>query len=1006
MNGEELAALAALSLSQGQHRVLGWARRGQLEEFDDGSFWAMDINPSRPDVNKKIAKGRVVGMWRAGWLKTRPTWHEGVVVGRDISLTAEGERVCRLLFRAEKAAYTTGAKVWQHAPKDVAFPALDGRSRWPALGDGPGEQQAPPPPPPPAPREPSIAERCGIQPEAGETWIGRCGWRSAEYRDFEVWIRRARYLVRIPNARGARVEALHVPDPSRPHDVITLGAVESLADVMGPIRQHATQPAPDIASDPSGMDVWEGEGGAVLHVVVPTPAAPEWQPEQHPEPAVLPVTDAAIRAAVVTESLPCCTTETERALFARVARGDGSAVVVVSVRSDTGTGWMKTAVIRGGIDVDGSFIPAEQGTALYTSRATRGMNGAEWVKRQMWRSDPARSRLVSFVPVRFECDAYGTDPYGRKRGPLSVDAHPAPAGAQHQGRAETSAPTADAITDPSGCEVWEDEGGTVPGVDVPTTAGAPDQEFSAVALRIAQQAADMAKRAADHAMNKAMRITGNAAASVEEAMHTAHTHATEAARHAQHAQQEAEAQARGAVLANHARAAAALAGHARTAAGLIPAPADDLAQRLARPLTAAQQAQAEREQAERDDLFRRAMEAETGMSAEHQRRLSADGDRARDIVPRLHMTGGHVSVLRLAVQGRLWLDEAGAPHQMVRLGSELRPGRRVSSERVEMLRAAAYLVRGTNTDRGAPLHLTPTGRELLYLATLYPEGLHPDDRTAQEARYIEAKRPGAPKEEAKAAARHLPRLDGWKLRHGMRDADTKPARLTTVPEVGEDLAHLVRTDSDDARLAGRFARWQQTVNDTVTACAVAVGAVPQSGGEGGQDALLPSADASAADAARRSRCSVVRDAAAASKRQESAASAEVTDRAPEEGQTTRSTTDHSPVAPADVPGGPRDEEPQRQVQGVGHERRRRAAAAPAAESPRLALEVAPIWKELETAPVLPIAAQSGTEATWLDVRPPLAAVQLPEPDSAAPFASLEAQLFELSAQWDRVTAPA
>ncbi|MGW7639545.1 hypothetical protein [Streptomyces decoyicus] len=618
-------------------------------------------------------------------------------------------------------------------------------------------------------------------------------------------MRLGRYLVRIPNARGTRVEALHVPDPSRPHDVITLGAVESLADVMGPIRQHAAQPAPDIASDPSGMDV------------------------------------------------------------------------------------------------------------------------------------------------------------------------------------------------------WEDEGGAMPGADIPTTAGAPDEEFSAVALHVAQQAADVAERAADHAMNKAMRATGNAVGSAEEAMHTAHAHATEAARHAHRAQQAAEVQARGAVLANHAGAAAALAGHACTTAGMSRDPADELAQRLARPLTAAQQAQAEREQAERDDLFRRAMEAETGMNAEHQRRLSADGDRARDIVPRLHMTGGHVSVLRLAVQGRLWLDEAGAPHQMIRLGRELRPGRRVSSERVEMLRAAAYLVRGTNTDRGAPLHLTPTGHEAFYLATLYPEGLHPDDRTAQEARYTEAKRLGAPKEDARAAARHLPRLDGWKLRHGMRDADTKPARLTTLPEVGQDLAHLVRSDSDQARLAGRFARWQQTVNDTVTACAVAVGAVPQPGGEANQDAILPSADTSAAGAARRS---VVRDAEAASKRPESAASADVTDRAPEEGRTTRSTTDHSPVAPADVPDGPRDEEPQRQVQGVGHKRRIRAAAAPAAESPRPALEVAPSREELEAAPVLPIAARSCAERTRLDVRPPLAAVQLPEPDSAAPFAALDAQLFELGAQWDRVTAPA
>ncbi|MGW7639546.1 hypothetical protein [Streptomyces decoyicus] len=60
---EELAALSALSLSQGQHRVLGWARGGQLEEFDDGSFWAMDVNPSRPDVNKKIAKA---GSWACG----------------------------------------------------------------------------------------------------------------------------------------------------------------------------------------------------------------------------------------------------------------------------------------------------------------------------------------------------------------------------------------------------------------------------------------------------------------------------------------------------------------------------------------------------------------------------------------------------------------------------------------------------------------------------------------------------------------------------------------------------------------------------------------------------------------------------------------------------------------------------------------------------------------------------------------------------------------------------
>ncbi|RLU82547.1 hypothetical protein CTZ27_29930 [Streptomyces griseocarneus] len=95
------------------------------------------------------------------------------------------------------------------------------------------------------------------------------------------------------------------------------------------------------------------------------------------------------------------------AQLVRVENGEGTPEVRVHCFSDSGTGWMKQAVITAGLSIDGTHIPAHSPVTYGPTRSPDGhLKAHEWIKRRIWRQDPKRSQLVvdKRVPVRWETD--------------------------------------------------------------------------------------------------------------------------------------------------------------------------------------------------------------------------------------------------------------------------------------------------------------------------------------------------------------------------------------------------------------------------------------------------------------------------------------------------------------------------------------------------------------------------------------------------------------------------
>lgn len=90
---EEIAEVERWPLSAAQRAVLSWAEHADLREFDDG-FWALDCVPDRRDVNKKVSRTRVTGLWAAGLLDVRLD----SAGRRYLVRSPTGRRVARLLW--------------------------------------------------------------------------------------------------------------------------------------------------------------------------------------------------------------------------------------------------------------------------------------------------------------------------------------------------------------------------------------------------------------------------------------------------------------------------------------------------------------------------------------------------------------------------------------------------------------------------------------------------------------------------------------------------------------------------------------------------------------------------------------------------------------------------------------------------------------------------------------------------------------------------------------------
>ncbi|MFF2205649.1 toprim domain-containing protein [Streptomyces sp. NPDC058145] len=324
--------------------------------------------------------------------------------------------------------------------------------------------------------------------------------------------------------------------------------------------------------------------------------------------------------------------------------------------------------------------------------------------------------------------------------------------------------------------------------------------------------ADRAFHYADEAANGAQRAAAQSSPRNEErleaVMHAAHAHYLVAERHHGMARK-AHADGLRTRLEHHASEVISAAADTQRAAGVVVT-ADALKEVLdglkpaaerARQAAAREQLQAELERlrAERD----RELTAVTRMDAASREVLQGAQWRAESVVPALGWWPALAADMARAHQGRLWLDETGAPRLVKEIADgRVVAGRKVNADRVAMLRAAGFLVTGSDGETSTLLHPSDMGREALYLATLYPEGLQADERAAYEARYKASRQPGMNNEERKSAARRLPPLD----RHAMRASRVKPVLLeeSQVPQISTEGA---ARHADMAELAQRLWRW-------------------------------------------------------------------------------------------------------------------------------------------------------------------------------------------------------
>ncbi|RNG26043.1 hypothetical protein EEJ42_16365 [Streptomyces botrytidirepellens] len=320
-------------------------------------------------------------------------------------------------------------------------------------------------------------------------------------------------------------------------------------------------------------------------------------------------------------------------------------------------------------------------------------------------------------------------------------------------------------------------------------------------MDVADQAFQYADEAANGAERAAARSSTRDEERLETAMHAAHAHWLVAERHYGRAR-DAHADGEKSRLEYHASEAVSAAVATQRAAG-VATTADALREVLDELKPAAERARLAEWDARLKAELDRDLTAVTRMDAANRDRLLGARWRAESAVPELGWWPTLAADMAHAYQGRLWLDETGTPRLLKKTADgRVVAGRKVDAERVAMLRAAGFLVTGTNSETSTSLRPSDMGRESLYLATLYPEGLHADERAAYEARYEQSRRPWMNNEDRKTAARRLPPLD----RYTMQAAGEKPVLLEDgqVPQIStEDAAR----HADMAELAQRLGRW-------------------------------------------------------------------------------------------------------------------------------------------------------------------------------------------------------
>ncbi|MFH8257772.1 toprim domain-containing protein [Streptomyces roseolus] len=349
--------------------------------------------------------------------------------------------------------------------------------------------------------------------------------------------------------------------------------------------------------------------------------------------------------------------------------------------------------------------------------------------------------------------------------------------------------------------------------DAPAAVGEEPEQLDQDGYLIAlMDVADRAFQYADEAATGAERALSRSSARNEErleaVMRAAHAQWLDAEHHHGGAKQ-AHADGEESRLAYHASKAISAAVKTQRAAG-VATTADALREELEGLKLAKEPAQETEARAQVQAMLdklhaelERELTAVTRMDAANRDLLDSARWRAESAVPELGWWPAVAADMTHAHQGRLWLDETGAPHLVKHTADgHVVAGRKVNAERVAMLRAAGFLVTGSDGETSTLLHPSDMGREALYLATLYPEGLHEDERAAYEARYEASRKSWMNNEERKSAARRLPPLDP----HTMRAIREKPELLDDgqIPQIDAEAA---ARHAGIAELAQRLWNW-------------------------------------------------------------------------------------------------------------------------------------------------------------------------------------------------------
>ncbi|MCX4681589.1 toprim domain-containing protein [Streptomyces sp. NBC_01433] len=339
--------------------------------------------------------------------------------------------------------------------------------------------------------------------------------------------------------------------------------------------------------------------------------------------------------------------------------------------------------------------------------------------------------------------------------------------------------------------------------------GQLDQEGHLAALMdVADRAFQDATVADDGALRAVLRSSARTEERLEAVMHATRAHWRDAERHYGLAR-EALAEGQKSRLEHHASQVIRAAVEVQRAAGVatsaeaLNAVIEGLKPATEQARLAQARAQLEADLAELAAEHDRQLTAVTRMDEANRDQLHRHQFHAKEKVPELGWWPALATDMAHALEDRLWLDETGAARLLKEpVGERITPGRKINAERVAMLRAAGFLVTDTETDTSTLLRPSLMGREALYLATLYPEGLYADARAAYEARNEQSRRPWMTNEDRKSAARRLPPLS----RYEMQAVREKPVLLDEdqVPPISaEDAAR----HAEEAQLAQRFARW-------------------------------------------------------------------------------------------------------------------------------------------------------------------------------------------------------